>query len=69
MFNYKHWYLHRETWEIVAKARNKQDRNIDRMIDMVIDATGRKFNWDMEDDPEASSDEFDRTLRDADELL
>ena len=32
MPNYKHWYLHGETWETVTRVRNKQDMDIDRMI-------------------------------------
>ena len=39
------------------------------MVNMVMDATGPEFNWNVEDDPEADSDNFYRMLKDADELL
>ena len=39
------------------------------MVDMVMDVTGLKFNQDVEDDPEADSDNFYHMLIDADEPL
>ena len=44
MPDYKYWYLHGETWEKVARVRTEQDIDTDRMIDMVMDADGLKFN-------------------------
>ena len=59
---YKHCYLHRE---IVARVRSEQDRNSDRMIYMVMDATDPEFNWDIKNNPKISSSDFYRVLRDA----
>ena len=42
--NYKHWYLHREMGETVARVRNEQDKDIDRMVGMVMNAAGPEFN-------------------------
>ena len=39
------------------------------MVDMVMDAAGPEFDWDMSDDPEPDSDNFFRMLKDADEPL
>ena len=39
------------------------------MVDMVMDAAGLKFNWDVEDNPKASSGNFYHILRDIDESL
>ena len=39
------------------------------MVDIVIDAAGPEFKWDVEDDPKASSDDFYCMLKDADEPL
>ena len=39
------------------------------MVDMVIDAAGPKFDWNMPDNPEASSGQFYRMLKDTDEPL
>ena len=69
MSNYKHWYLYGEMWKTVARVRNEQDRNTSRMIDMVMDAAGSEFNWNMEDDSEASNSDFYHMLRDVDEPL
>ena len=39
------------------------------MIDMIMDATGLEFDWNMEDDLETDNDDFYCILKDADELL
>ena len=39
------------------------------MIDMVIDAAGPEFNWNVEDDSEADSGDLYSKLKDADESL
>ena len=39
------------------------------MVDMVMDAAGPEFDWDIENDPEAGSSNFYRMLRVADEPL
>ena len=45
MQNYKHWYAHGETWETITLGRMRQQhRNVDRMVDMVMDAAGPKFD-------------------------
>ena len=70
MQNYKHWYTHGETWEIVTLGRKHQQyRDADRMIDKVMGATGPKFNWGMSDDLELDSDNFFCMLKDVDEPL
>ena len=70
MQNYKHWYAHGETWEIVSLGRkHHQHRDTDRMVDMVMDATDPEFDWGMSDDLEADSDNFFCMLKDTDEPL
>ena len=39
------------------------------MVDMVMDAAGPKFDWDMSDDLESDSDNFFHMLKDVDEPL
>ena len=39
------------------------------MVNMIMDVAGLKFNWNMEDDPEADSGDFYIMLKDADESL
>ena len=48
---------------------HQQHRNADRMVDMVTDAAGPEFDWDMSNDLEPDSDNFFRMLKDADESL
>ena len=51
MQNYKHWYAHGETWETVTLGRKHQQyKDADIMVDMVMDAAGPKFDWNMSDD-------------------
>ena len=69
MPNYKYWYLHGETQKIIARIRSQWDRDTNRIVDIVIDAAGPEFDQDMEDDPEAGSDNFYCMLKDADEPL
>ena len=69
MSNYKHWYLHGKMWKIVAKITSEQDRDTDRMVDMVMDAASPEFNQNIEDDPEVGNGDFYCMLREADEPL
>ena len=69
MPNYKYQYLYGETWKKVVRVRIEQDKDRDRMVDIVIDAAGPEFKWDVEDDSKASSVDFYCMLKDADEPL
>ena len=39
------------------------------MVDIIINAIGPEFDWDMKDNPKAGSSNFYRMLKDTDELL
>ena len=68
MQNYKHWYLYGEMGEINVRVKSQQDRDTDRIVNMIMDALDPEFDHDMEDNPEAGSDDFYRMLKDTDEL-
>ena len=45
MRNYKHWYAHGETWETITLDRiHQQHKDINRMVDMVMNATSPEFD-------------------------
>ena len=56
-------------WEIITRVSSQQDRNTDKMVDMVMNAAGLEFDWGMSDDLEPDSDNFFCMLKDADESL
>ena len=56
MRNYKHWYADGETWKTVTLVRKHQQHiDVDMMVDMVMDAAGPDFDWNMSDDLELDS--------------
>ena len=66
----KHQYAHGETWETVTLVKNhRQYKDVDRMVDMVMDVASPEFDQDMSDDLEPNSDNFFCMLKDGDEPL